>query len=105
MILAAKILEVCMYVLFGCSWPFNIAKSVKTKSTKGKSLLFLILIDIGYVCSMIAKLLIFGNDPTKWQSDWWIFMFVVLNFIMVTIDLVLYFINRSREKALEAKTI
>lgn len=94
----AKVFEVLMYVLFGCSWPFNIAKSLKTKSTKGKSLLFLILIDLGYVFSMVAKFIAYGSDTTEWDKNWWVFMFVVLNFLMVSFDLILYFINAHREK-------
>lgn len=96
--LAAKILEVIMYVLFGCSWPFNIAKSVRTKSTKGKSLLFLILIDLGYVSSMLAKIISAANGGFSFEKDWWVFMFVAINFVLVTTDLVLYFINLRREK-------
>jgi len=95
--IVAKILEVIMYVLFGCSWPFNIAKSVKTKSTKGKSLIFLILIDVGYVASMLSKIISSCYGGFSWNNDWWIFMFVVLNFVLVSIDLVLFFINKNRE--------
>jgi len=96
--MVVQILEVIMYVMFGCSWPFNIAKSIKTKSTKGKSLLFLILIDTGYVASMAAKIV--GYDAAKWSTNWWVFMFITLNFIMVSTDLILYFINKNREKKL-----
>ena len=48
-----KILEVAMLVLFGVSWPLSLVKSIRSKSTKGKSLLFLILIDCGYICGMV----------------------------------------------------
>lgn len=95
--MVVEILEVTMYVLFGVSWPFNIAKSVKTKSTKGKSLLFLILIDLGYVASMLAKIVGSALGQFDFSKSWWVFMFVALNFIMVTTDLILYFINKKRE--------
>ncbi len=84
--------EIAMLVLFGCSWPNNIIKSLKTKSTKGKSLLFLILIDTGYVCGILAKLL----APT---FKWYVLAVYILNFIMVTTDLVLYFHYLAKEKA------
>ena len=42
----AKVLEAVMIVLFGISWPFNLAKSIRSKTTNGKSLLFLVLIDL-----------------------------------------------------------
>ena len=45
----AKVLEAIMLILFGISWPFNLMKSIKTRSTKGKSLLFLVLIEVGYM--------------------------------------------------------
>lgn len=102
MLIAAEVLEVIMYVLFGCSWPFNIVKSVKTKSTKGKSLIFLILIDLGYVASMLAKIISSCDSSGKgfnWNTSWWVFMFVVINFVLVSTDLVLFFINRKREKS------
>ena len=98
--MVAKILEVTMLVLFGISWPFNLAKSIRSKSTKGKSLVFLILIDFGYIAGMLSK---FFSTTFDWSSDWWIFMFYVINFIMVSADIVMYFINRNREKIEEGR--
>ena len=98
--MVAKILEVTMLVLFGISWPFNLIKSIKTKSTKGKSLLFLILIDLGYVAGVTSK---FFSETFVWATDWWVFMIYVINFMFVSADLIMYFINKQREKQLEAK--
>lgn len=93
--LIATILEAIMVVLFGCSWPFNVYKSIKSKTTKGKSLLFLVLIDVGYVAGIASKIV----SPTfNWNTMWWVFAFYILNFVMVSIDLVLYFINLHNEK-------
>ena len=36
--------EIAMLCLFGCSWPFNIAKALKAKTAKGKSIGFELLI-------------------------------------------------------------
>ena len=36
-----EILEIIMIVCFGCSWPMNLMKSYKARTTKGKSLGFL----------------------------------------------------------------
>ena len=36
----AKFLEVMMLICFGLSWPFNIVKSWKSRTARGKSLLF-----------------------------------------------------------------
>ena len=93
--MVAKILEVVMLVLFGISWPFNLIKSIKTKSTKGKSLLFLVLIDIGYIAGITSK---FFSETFVWSTDWWVFMIYIINFMFVTADLIMYFINSAREK-------
>lgn len=93
--MAAKVLEVIMLVMFGISWPFNLAKSIRTRSTKGKSLLFLVLIDIGYMAGIASK---FVSTTFVWATDWWVFMIYVINFTFVTADLIMYFINSAREK-------
>lgn len=88
----SETLEIFMIVLFGISWPANVLKSIKTKSTKGKSLLFLVLIFTGYICGIISKL-------TAESFKWYVLLFYILNLVMVGTDLVLYFINLRREKA------
>ena len=92
----AKILEVIMLVLFGISWPFNLIKSIKSQSTKGKSLLFLIFIDTGYLAGITSK---FFLESFVWSTDWWIFAIYVINFSFVSADLIMYFINKRREKS------
>ena len=93
----AKILEATMLILFGISWPFNLIKSIRTKSTKGKSLLFLVLIDIGYIAGITSK---FFSTSFVWATDWWVFAIYVINFLFVSADLTMYFINRSKESKL-----
>ena len=93
--MVAKVLEVTMLILFGISWPFNLLKSIKTKSTKGKSLLFLVLVDLGYIAGITSK---FFSTTFVWATDWWIFMVYVINFCFVSADLIMYFINKFREK-------
>lgn len=36
----SEIFEILMIVSFGISWPINVMKSIKTRSTKGKSIFF-----------------------------------------------------------------
>lgn len=84
-----------MIVSFGASWPFSIAKSLKAGSTRGKSLLFLVLIDFGYLCGIIWKI-------TEWHNTGefsYPLVAYILNLIMVTTDTLLYFRNRRIEKA------
>ena len=44
--------EVLMLLCFGLSWPFNITKSWKSRTAKGKSLLFELIIVVGYLCGI-----------------------------------------------------
>lgn len=83
---AYELLEVCMIVAFGCSWPVNVVKSYRMRTTKGKSLAFLILIFVGYLCGIAGKLL----AP---NCKWYVLFFYILNCFMVGIDLVLYVRN------------
>lgn len=41
------VLEAGMLVCFGISWPFNIAKSLRSRTAKGKSVAFELLIIAG----------------------------------------------------------
>lgn len=93
----SEILEILMVVSFGASWPFNVMKSWKARTAKGKSLLFLCLILFGYVAGIASKLL---NEAymASFASKWYVLFFYVLNFIMVGADLVLYVRNRKLDK-------
>lgn len=98
----AEILEVIMIVSFGASWPLNVLKSYRARTTKGKSLAFLALIFFGYIAGILSKLL---NDAYMAQigQKWYVLFFYVLNFIMVGADLLMYVRNRKLDKMREAK--
>lgn len=81
-----------MLICFGCAWPASIYRSIKSKSTKGKSIFFLIIILIGYISGTIHKLM-FSRDI--------VLALYILNACMVSIDMILYFINRRKEKLSE----
>ena len=85
----SEILEIIMIVSFGASWPMNVLKSYKARSTKGKSLMFLCLIFFGYIAGITSKLL---NQAymADFASKWYVLFFYVLNLLMVGTDLVLY---------------
>lgn len=93
----AEILEVIMIVSFGASWPLNVMKSYKARTTKGKSLAFLLLIFFGYIAGIVSKLV---NET--YMADigkkWYVLFFYVLNLLMVGADLVLYARNSKLDK-------
>ena len=93
----AEILEVIMIVSFGASWPLNVIKSYKARTTNGKSLAFLCLVFFGYIAGIISKLL---NESymMSFASKWYVLFFYVLNLIMVGADLCLYFRNYKLDK-------
>lgn len=93
----AEILEIIMIVSFGASWPLNVIKSYRTRTTKGKSLPFLLLIFFGYVAGIASKLV---NDAymAEFADKWYVLFFYVLNIIMVGADLVLYVRNYRLDK-------
>ena len=95
--LLAEILEIIMVVSFGASWPFNVVKSYRARSAKGKSLLFLCLIFFGYIAGIASKFL---NDAymAAFSEKWYVLVFYFLNLIMVGADLVLYFRNRALDR-------
>lgn len=93
----AEILEVIMVVSFGASWPLNVLKSYRARTTKGKSLAFLLLILFGYVAGITSK---FMNETYMAEigQKWYVLFFYCLNFIMVSVDLAMYIRNYKLDK-------
>lgn len=93
----AEIFEIIMVLSFGASWPLNVMKSYKARTTKGKSLGFLLLIFFGYIAGIISK---FVNEAYMAEigSKWYVLFFYFLNFIMVGADLVIYVRNYKLDK-------
>lgn len=83
-----SILEAIMLLCFGAAWPFSIVRSVRSKSTNGKSLVFLIVLILGYIAGIINKLL-YHNDIVLYLY--------ILNLIMVSTDAVLWIRNKKLE--------
>jgi len=86
----ASILEALMVISFGVSWPVSILKSIRARTAAGKSIFFLLLILFGYACGIASKLA--AGRIT------YVFIFYVINFIMVSVDLAVYFRNRRLDK-------
>jgi len=92
----AEILEIIMIVSFGASWPMNLVKNIKSKSTKGASLSFYLLILVGYIAGIISK---FVNESymANFKDKWYVLVFYFINFISVSLNIIVYFINKKKE--------
>lgn len=93
----SEILEIIMIVTFGFSWPANVLKSYKARTAKGKSILFLILIFLGYIAGIASKL----TNPmymAHFTEKWYVLFFYFLNISMVGADILLYCRNRRFDK-------
>jgi hypothetical protein len=94
-----NIFESIMLICFGFAWPISIYKSLVSKKTAGKSLLFLIVLQIGYVAGILFKLTEYwGNLKINPNETISINLYLyILNFVMITIDELLYLRNRRIE--------
>ena len=88
----ASILETIMLLCFGCSWPLSLRRNIKAKTAKSMSLGFIILIISGYVAGIIAKFIKMDVTP------WYVFVVYFFNLIVVSANLVVYFINRNYDR-------
>lgn len=93
----SELFEIIMIVSFGASLPLNVLKSYRARTTKGKSLAFLLLIFFGYIAGITSKLI---NEAymAAFAEKWYVLFFYVLNLIMVGTDLILYVRNRKLDK-------
>lgn len=64
------------------------------------SLPFILLIVIGYICGIIAK---FAGLSAGKTTPIYVFVVYFFNLIVVSINIVLYFINRGYDKKKEAE--
>ncbi len=81
-----SVFEIIMLVCFGSAWPFSIYRSWKSKSARGKSLVFLLIVLAGYLAGILHK--VFFNFDNV------IYLYVA-NFSLVSIDTALYLRNRK----------
>lgn len=88
-----QLFEIGMLICFGLSWPFNITKSIRSRTAKGKSILFEFMIIVGYLFGVTGKI-ISGNIN-------YVLAFYALDILLVSTDLVLTFRNRKRDRERE----
>ena len=86
----SSILETIMLICFGLSWPINLMKAYKARTAKGSSLFFILLIIIGYIAGILAKLV-------SGQINY-VLIAYVFNLVMVSLNLLVYFRNTALDK-------
>ena len=84
------VLEAGMLVCFGISWPFNIAKSLRSRTAKGKSVIYEILVVVVYFFGLAAKIIL--GDVN------YVMIFYIVDILMVTTDIILTFRNRRLDR-------
>jgi len=91
----AQVFEILMIVCFGVSWPFNIAKSWKARTAKGKSLVFEVCILLGYFCGIAGKFLT-GNIT-------YVLIAYLINVVLVGTDILLTLRNMALDSMADRK--
>ncbi|TFG83621.1 MAG: hypothetical protein E4H20_05075 [Spirochaetales bacterium] len=86
--------EIVMLLCFGAAWPFSIYQSWASRKTTGKSILFLIMVLVGYAAGIANKIL--------YRFDGAVYLYV-LNSLMVAADIALYYRNKVLER--DSRTI
>lgn len=87
-----SIFESIMLLCFGAAWPFSIYRSYKSRSTAGKSLIFSVLLLIGYISGILHKIF-YSYDN--------VIILYIINSIMVAIDILLYMRNKKYQESAE----
>lgn len=90
-----SIFEAIMLLCFGAAWPINIAKTLKNRSAKGKSGLFLMVLIAGYLAGITHKIL-YSQDI--------VMVLYIINLIMVSTDFVLYLHFKKQDRLKETQT-
>lgn len=88
----SELFETLMLICFGLSWPMSVVKAYRCRTAKGKSIFFQIAILIGYVCGILSKITAGAIN--------YVLALYLLNLLMVSVDLALYFRNRRLDMQL-----
>ncbi len=86
----SSVFETIMLVCFGLSWPINAFKAYKARTAKATSLPFILLIFVGYIAGISAKLV-------SGQINY-VFIVYLINIVMVALNLVMYLRNVTLDK-------
>lgn len=92
---AIVLCETIMLIIFGMSWPVNISKSLKSKTTLGKSIAYEYLVIAGYLFGVVAKVLYYKQNGYLQYS----LIFYIIDILLVTTDVLIYYRNLRLDKA------
>lgn len=86
----AQILEAVMLICFGVSWPVSLVKNIRAKTAKATSVWFILLILMGYVAGITAKLVSHATG--------YILAVYFFNLAVVSCNLIVWFCNHARDR-------
>ena len=94
----ANLLEALTIFCFGLSWPISIRKSWISRTAKGKSLFFEVFLLIGYAMGIFRKVIQLTMLNATGFVFYLSFFFYILNFIEISVDVILYFRNKKLDE-------
>ena len=86
----SSVFETIMLVCFGLSWPINVVKAYNARTAKATSLPFILLILIGYIAGITAKIV---SDQMNY-----VFIVYLINLAIVMLNILVYFRNVALDK-------
>ena len=96
------LLEAFTIFCFGLSWPISIRKSIISRTAKGKSLFFEVFLLIGYAAGITRKIIQLAVTGASGFIFVLSFLFYIINFIAISIDIALYFRNTKLDRLRES---
>ena len=84
------IFEAAMLICFAASWPFNLLKAYRARTTVGTSVLFMLIVLLGYICGIADKFV--SDDIT------YVLAFYIFDLGLVTIGVLIYLRNRKLDR-------
>lgn len=91
----SQIFETAMLLCFGASWPLALIKNYKSATAKGMSLPFLMLITLGYIFGLTAKV---ASD--NYTYVFWVYIF---NLSLLVLNLLVYVRNSNLDRGIKTE--
>lgn len=89
--------ETLFLICFGLAWPTTVIKSLKARTSKNKSLMFIVFALCGYVFGITARII--------GQAIDYPLIFYIINLSMVATDFCLYFRNRRLDRLADIQVV